>query len=266
MAIPRALIASLLFAAAASAATAGLAIGASRDDVVHALGPPRAELSAGTKMILTYKSGRIVLVDGKVARIEMAIPTRAPTQGAPRQAPARAPSQAPAASQPTFQARAQVQDADDLPFSYPPGFRPGADLPRLPSREGEWYTDPQEAAAGAQASNRRVLVLFTGSDWCPACKRFESKVANNEDFLAATRISFVLLKLDFPMYHRLPPDLRIRNDAYRRRFNISAFPTLWIVAADFSKPVAVDNQVGRDADDITQYYVEAVDEARRAKP
>jgi hypothetical protein len=211
-------------------------VGSTRAAVIALYGKPRAELSAGPREILTYNEGRVILTGGLVSKLEIASPPRPAV-------PAAAVLPAPAALAAT----------------------PADSRAAEPARPDLWLTDYAEARAQAAASKRRILALFTGSDWCPACIDFEQNVAHHPDFIATTRASFVLLKLDYPRSHAQPAELRATNEALRRRFGITAFPSLLILSADGATSVRVDNTVSRQADDMTDYYVQAVDDARREK-
>jgi thiol-disulfide isomerase/thioredoxin len=58
---------------------------------------------------------------------------------------------------------------------------------------GEWETDYAKALAKAKAENKRVLLDFTGSDWCGPCIEFGNRVLSRPDFAAyADRIWFSL--------------------------------------------------------------------------
>ncbi|HEY1848541.1 MAG TPA: thioredoxin family protein [Opitutaceae bacterium] len=237
-----AFLAAVLQVGSGLAQAGGVEVGASRDVVIGALGRPQAELSAGPKDILTYRGGMIILIDGKVARIQMALPK-------PRRAPAGEPEHAAPAAAPG------------------PGPAPPA-AARAPLRQDEWFTDYGQAMAEASASRRRVLALFTGTDWCPACRRFESEVARNPDFLATTRASFVLLRLDYPAgFFRgaAPGGRHDAMEARRLRFRIRGYPSLRIISADDKSFVSVDNTSSRSSDDEADYYVQAIDEARRQR-
>jgi protein disulfide-isomerase len=87
----------------------------------------------------------------------------------------------------------------------------------------QWGTDYQEALAAAKAANRRVLVDFTGSDWCHWCKVMEAEVLTKPEFLAYAGANLVLLKVDFPRA-RLPEPLASQNDALARKYNVRGFP------------------------------------------
>lgn len=208
-------------------------VGSTRDEIIACYGPPRAVLSAGAREILTYGNGRVILENGRVTRLDLPPPPRAAAA-----APAARPQTA---------------------------ARPPA--PARPAAASEpWLTDFSSAEAEAGASKRRILALFTGSDWCPGCIRFEEEVAHNPEFLATTRIPFVLLKLDYPRATPQPDAVRKENEALRKRYGISAFPTLLILNADGSAGARVDTSAPRRADDLADFFVQAVDEARRKKP
>jgi hypothetical protein len=227
-------LAVLSFILAGTLAADEIRVGSSRDEVIAAYGLPRAVLSAGPREILTYDTGRVVLTDGRVSKLEL------PPKPRPAAA-AVAPTPAPVALAPVS----------------PP--------PEAPARD-VWYTSYALAQAEATASKRRILALFTGSDWCPACMDFEQNVAHHPDFLATTRASFVLLKLDYPRANYQPPALRAANEELRKRYNIVAYPSLFILSADGTTSTRVNTMVSRQADDAADYYVQAVDEARRSKP
>lgn len=206
-------------------------VGSSRDAVIARFGEPKATLSAGPKEILTYPTGRIILMDGKVTRMEIAHP---PAAVAP-------PPPAPAAA---------------TPPAPTPAPKP------VPEKKEPWLTDYAQAQAEAASSKRRILALFTGSDWCPACMQFESAAAHNADFLAFAQVSFVLLKLDYPMEHAQPPALKVQNEALRKQWKIEAYPTILILSADGTQYAKANMTKSRSAENMTDYYIQAVDEAR----
>jgi thiol-disulfide isomerase/thioredoxin len=220
---------------------AELGVGSTREEVMAELGAPKSKMGAGGKEIFSYPKGRIVFADGKVVSIEWKGPVPAapaPAKAAPQSAPPPAPAKpAPA-----------------------PAKAPTAAL----SREA-WLTDFAAAQAEATATKRRLLVLFTGSDWCPPCIEFEASVAHADDFLNVTRPAFVLVKLDYPRTAPQAPAVRARNEELRQRYGVASYPSLLVISSDGTKSARVDTRKGRQADGIVDYYVQAVDEARNAK-
>jgi hypothetical protein len=238
--ITRAFLGLVILGSWSTIASAEVFLSSTRSEVIAAYGQPVSVLAAGSREILVYPHGRVVLENGQVVRLEM---PRTPAAPAPVQpvVATQVPPPAPKVSPPVAPSVA-------------------------PAPSEEWYTDIEAAKAEAARSKRRILTLFTGSDWCPYCIQFESEVAHHPDFLGTTRPSFVLLKLDFPRNLYVDPVARAQREDLRKLCGVNAFPSLRILSADASSFVVVDTQVSRNASDKVDYFVQAVDEARRAKP
>lgn len=61
-----------------------------------------------------------------------------------------------------------------------------------------WMTDLDAALAKAKESKKSVLILVTGSDWCPPCQRLYKDVIPNGAFKKFADKSLVLLYVDLP--------------------------------------------------------------------
>ena len=46
-----------------------------------------------------------------------------------------------------------------------------------------WLTNYDAALKQAAKEKKAILVLFTGSDWCPPCMQLERKILSHKDFL-----------------------------------------------------------------------------------
>ena len=68
----------------------------------------------------------------------------------------------------------------------------------LPSFAQSWMTDYDEAMAQAIQEDKHVLLFFTGSDWCPPCKRIKKDIYTSEKFVTYADEKLVLLVADFP--------------------------------------------------------------------
>lgn len=89
-----------------------------------------------------------------------------------------------------------------------------------------WTSDMNQAIRTAQQEQKDLLVLFTGSDWCPPCKKLEGETLSKADFLAGASREWVLVKLDFPRSKELPEELQKQNDDWSGRLGIAGFPTI----------------------------------------
>ena len=101
-----------------------------------------------------------------------------------------------------------------------------------------WETDYDAAFKKAAESNKQVLTLFTGSDWCPPCMMMEKNVFSKTDFIKKASEKYVLLMLDFP---NSKPELKKKNTPYAQTHKIQGFPTVVLLDAkkkEFSRVTA----------------------------
>ncbi len=70
-----------------------------------------------------------------------------------------------------------------------------------------WNTDLTAALAQAKASQRPVLAVFSGSDWCKPCIMLKQEVFDQPEFAQYAQDKFVLARFDFPRNRKnqLPP-------------------------------------------------------------
>src|SRR5438094_121748 len=72
---------------------------------------------------------------------------------------------------------------------------------QLSRAEGlEWLGDLESAKERAKQENKFILVYFTGSDWCPWCKKLQSEVFAQPEFVDFARAKFVMVEADFPRW------------------------------------------------------------------
>jgi len=91
-----------------------------------------------------------------------------------------------------------------------------------------WMTvlELAQAREKAIAENRRVLMLFTGSDWCPPCQLLQRRVLQTPEFRRYAQSNLVLVEVDFPRRKLLAPELSATNHALARNYQVEVFPTL----------------------------------------
>jgi len=98
----------------------------------------------------------------------------------------------------------------------------------------QWGTDYSAAVTKAAAENKRILVNFSGSDWCHWCKVMDEEVLSRKAFKDYADEHLVLLVVDTPRT-KLPEDLARRNEALIRRFYIDGFPTFVVLDGNGSE-------------------------------
>lgn len=78
-------------------------------------------------------------------------------------------------------------------------------LPAAASSPASWLADLDAAKAQAKATNRPILAVFSGSDWCKPCVVYEQEVFAKPEFLAYAQDKLVLAHFDFPRQKRNQP-------------------------------------------------------------
>ncbi len=94
---------------------------------------------------------------------------------------------------------------------------------------GEWTTDHAAALAAANGSGRKVLLFFTGSDWCGWCMKLDAEILGTSEFRDFARENLVLLKLDFPRRSQLPDQVRAQNSRLQQQYGIEGYPTIVVL-------------------------------------
>ena len=56
----------------------------------------------------------------------------------------------------------------------------------------------EKALAAAEEQKKPLIVMFTGSDWCPPCIRLDKKVLKSEAFISYSKENYILYRADFP--------------------------------------------------------------------
>ena len=87
-----------------------------------------------------------------------------------------------------------------------------------------WTSDFEAAKAQAQKEGKALLVEFTGSDWCPPCKKLHKEVFSKSDFIKKASKDFVLVKLDFPRTQKIDDSLKKQNERLAKEYKIRGFP------------------------------------------
>lgn len=113
-----------------------------------------------------------------------------------------------------------------------------------PNNQLTWLTNYEEAVNQSKATSKPLILFFTGSDWCGWCTKLEKEVLETEDFVQATKDRFLFLKLDFPMYSSLPPQLTAQNKELQKKFDVRGFPILILLDSQQQKIGSIGYQSG----------------------
>ena len=85
----------------------------------------------------------------------------------------------------------------------------------------EWKTSLEEAKAEANKENKKILLVFSGSDWCAPCMKLEKNVWKSEVFKKEASEKYVLIKADFPKKkaNQLSSELTENNNKLAEKYN-----------------------------------------------
>ena len=103
------------------------------------------------------------------------------------------------------------------------------------AHEGNWLTNFEEAKKQAAAENKPILALFTGTDWCPTCQKWEKEAFNTPEFQDYAKTNLVLLLVDFPEKKKLPKAQQRANDKLKDKLDAEEFPQVVMVNAKGKK-------------------------------
>jgi thiol-disulfide isomerase/thioredoxin len=100
----------------------------------------------------------------------------------------------------------------------------------------DWgLTDLAAAQAQAKATNRPIVAVFSGSDWCAPCVKYEREVFAQPAFVAYAKDRLVLAHFDYPQkpQNQPSPAQLKRNEAAKAQLNREGeFPLAVVVAPD----------------------------------
>lgn len=106
----------------------------------------------------------------------------------------------------------------------------------LANAQDLWLTDYKQALALAQKENKKVLLDFTGSDWCPACMLLSQQVFSTTEFKNYAKDNLVLVELDFPNSKPQSQQLINQNKQLLDKYNSDGvFPTIILLNSDGSR-------------------------------
>jgi protein disulfide-isomerase len=92
----------------------------------------------------------------------------------------------------------------------------------------DWQTDYAKALEIAKAQNKKVLLDFTGSDWCGPCIQLNRRAFSRPEFRAYADKNLVLVEVDYPQGKRQSAELVKQNEKLSKQYGIDekGFPTV----------------------------------------
>ncbi len=96
----------------------------------------------------------------------------------------------------------------------------------------DWRTNWDDAKSEAEKENKKLILVFSGSDWCIPCIKLEKEVWENSTFNEYAKDNYVLFRADFPKRkkNKLDNITQKRNDMLAAEYNPKGyFPFVVII-------------------------------------
>jgi len=118
-----------------------------------------------------------------------------------------------------------------------------------------WETNFEMAKKQSKVENKPILMLFTGSDWCPPCKMLKKDFFYSDAFIAKSK-NYVLLMVDFPRNKELISTSKaIENKALNTKYGVRSLPTL--IAVNYKGEI-IDKIKSYNSSRDTRYHFEFI--------
>ena len=93
----------------------------------------------------------------------------------------------------------------------------------------EWVSSYRSAKKQALAQNKKILIFFSGSDWCESGRLLNRDLFRTRSFQQLASEKYILYNADFPKYTKLGQEQEDTNKHLASRYGIHRFPALVVI-------------------------------------
>jgi len=95
----------------------------------------------------------------------------------------------------------------------------------------DWRTDWDIAGVEAEQANKKLILVFSGSDWCIPCIKLEKEIWESPSFTQYAEQYYVLFRADFPKRkkNKLSETIQKLNDRLASEYNSKGYFPLVVV-------------------------------------
>ena len=95
----------------------------------------------------------------------------------------------------------------------------------------DWRTDWDIAKVEAEQANKKLILVFSGSDWCIPCIKLEKEIWESPSFTQYAEQYYLLFRADFPKRkkNKLPETIQKLNDRLASEYNSKGYFPLVVV-------------------------------------
>ena len=94
-----------------------------------------------------------------------------------------------------------------------------------------WQTNIDDAKKISGEIDKKIVLVFSGSDWCAPCIKLDKEIFSTKEFMSYATDNFVLVKADFPRRKKnaLNEQQQNHNNALAEKYNPNGFFPLVVV-------------------------------------
>lgn len=84
----------------------------------------------------------------------------------------------------------------------------------------------------AKLEHKRILLYFSGSDWCAPCVKFKKFMVNTDEFQTFANANLIIYNADFPRLskNKLTKEIEKQNDSLADKYNTKGvFPLILLL-------------------------------------
>ena len=94
-----------------------------------------------------------------------------------------------------------------------------------------WQTDWEKTKLESKQTNKKIVLVFSGSDWCIPCIKLEKEIWITPEFISYASENYLLFRADFPKRkkNKLPDQIQERNDLLASKYNPKGYFPLVVI-------------------------------------
>ena len=91
----------------------------------------------------------------------------------------------------------------------------------------------------AKKEHKKILLYFSGSDWCAPCIKFKKFIIQTEEFQAFAKTELIIYNADFPRQskNKLAKEVEKENEALAEKYNSKGLFPLIIILNEEGKVI-----------------------------
>jgi protein disulfide-isomerase len=99
----------------------------------------------------------------------------------------------------------------------------------FPQNYLSWYDNLDDGIQSAKAEGKKVLLFFTGSDWCGWCKKLTAEVFFQQEFVDYADYHLALVRIDSPKWKYQSEEVKEYNYKLKQMFGVTGYPTVFLL-------------------------------------